>query len=109
MIAVYADKLGGKYRLLVEGHAGEDGEGSLVCAAVSALTGALVEYAKSNPACRHLRASVDKGRVFLSCRYGLGNAFDMTALALAKLAAIYPQHMAYYRGQKASPHCEKKR
>ena len=100
MIAVYADKRGEKYRLLVEGHAGENGDGSLVCAAVSALTGALVEYARNSPVCCRLRASVDKGRVFLSCRYGLGNAFDMTVLALAKLASLYPQHMTYYRGEK---------
>lgn len=103
MIAVYVDKRGEKYRLLVEGHAGEDSEGSLVCAAVSALTGALVEYAKSSPVCRHLRTTTHKGRVFLSCCDGLGNAFDMTALALAKLAASYPRHVAYYRGTKSAP------
>ncbi len=94
MIVVYAQQWGEKYRLLVEGHAGRDTEGSLVCAAVSALTGALVEYAKSSPACRYLRTTSDKGRVFLSCRMGLENAFEMTVGALAQLAAAYPQHIA---------------
>ena len=93
MIAVYADHRGEKYRLLVEGHAGREGAGSLVCAAVSALTGALVEYAKSNPVCRYVRSASEKGRVFLSCRMGLENAFEMTVGALAQLAAAYPQHI----------------
>lgn len=93
MITVYADHRGEKYRLLVEGHAGREGAGSLVCAAVSALTGALVEYAKSNPVCRYVRTASDKGRVFLSCQMGLENAFEMTVGALMQLAAAYPRHI----------------
>ena len=96
MIAVYADRRGEKYRLLVEGHAGGEERGRLVCAAVSALTGALVAYAKNNPVCHHVRAFTDKGKVFLSCRLGLENAFEMTVGARAELAAVYPQHMVFH-------------
>ena len=90
MIAVYADRRGSKYRLLVQGHAGE-GEGApLVCAAVSALTGALFSFAKQEPRCRHKRLVMREGEVFLSCVGGLRGAFDMTVQALAELAAAYP-------------------
>ena len=99
MIAVYADRVGEKYRLLVEGHAERDGEGSLVCAAVSALTGALVEYAKSSPVCRRLRTTGEKGRVFLSCRGGLENVFEMTLAALTRLAAAYPRHIVCHANE----------
>lgn len=100
MIAVYADKREEKYRLLVEGHAEQAEEGKLVCAAVSALTGALLQYAKSSPVCRYVRATADKGQVFLSCRYGLENAFEMTVLALTELAFLYPRHIACYKEER---------
>ena len=93
MIAVYATKRRDHYRLYVEGHAGSDGEGKLVCAAVSALTGALLHFAKERAACRHCRTSVEGGRAFLSCHGGLSNAFEMTVSALAELAEAYPAHM----------------
>ncbi len=96
MIRIYADRRGDKCRLLAVGHAEGMGEGKLVCAAVSALTGALVNYAKNNPVCRHVRANMEAGRVFLSCCGGLGNAFEMTAAALALLAEEYPENVAYY-------------
>ncbi len=95
MIKVWATRRGQKCRLLVLGHAEGTGEGKLVCAAVSALTGALVTYAKNNPVCRHVRANAEAGRVFLSCRSGLGSAFDMTREALALLAKEYPENVAY--------------
>ena len=95
MIRVFADRRGGKCRLLVSGHADSTPEGRLVCAAVSALTQALVSYAKNNPVCRHVRTSSEAGRLFLSCRSGLGGAFDMIAQALLQLANEYPQNVAY--------------
>ncbi|MBR2465084.1 MAG: ribosomal-processing cysteine protease Prp [Clostridia bacterium] len=96
MIKVYATKQGEKYRLLVQGHAtkGQE-EGSLVCAAVSALTGALVSFATSHPACRYVRASLSRGNAFLSCRSGLNEAYDMTVLALRQLALEHPMHVCF--------------
>ena len=95
MIRVYADRRGKKCRLLVLGHACSTPEGRLVCAAVSALTQALVSYAKNNPVCRHVRTNSEAGSLFLSCRSGLGGAFDMIAQALLQLADEYPQNVAY--------------
>ncbi|MBR2312668.1 MAG: ribosomal-processing cysteine protease Prp [Clostridia bacterium] len=95
MIKIYATKQGEKYRLLVEGHAQKGTEGSLVCAAVSALAGALVGYATSNPACRYVRASLSRGNAFLSCRSGLNEAYDMTVLALRQLALEHPMHVCF--------------
>ncbi|MBQ3064551.1 MAG: ribosomal-processing cysteine protease Prp [Clostridia bacterium] len=90
MITVYADRRGAKYRLLVQGHAGEGSEAPLVCAAVSALTGALLSFAEQEPRCRNKRLVMREGEVFLSCVGGLRGAFDMTVQALAALAAAYP-------------------
>ena len=101
MIKVYATKQGEKCRLLVEGHAKSDGEGSLVCAAVSALTGALISFAASNPACRYVRASLSRGNAFLSCRSGLNDTYDMTVLALRQLALEYPMHVCFPYGSTA--------
>ncbi len=95
MIRVYADRQGERCRLLVLGHACSTPEGRLVCAAVSALTQALAGYAKNNPVCRHVRVSRESGSLFLSCRSGLGDAFDMTAQALLQLADEYPQNVVY--------------
>ena len=92
MIAVYADRRGAKYRLLVQGHAGEGESAPLVCAAVSALTGALVSYAEVAPRCHKKRISQRAGEVFLSCIGGLRGAFDMTMQALEALAATYPEN-----------------
>ena len=95
MIAVYADRRGAKYRLLVQGHAGEGEHAPLVCAAVSALTGALASYAEAAPRCHKQRISLREGEVFLSCIGGLRGAFDMTMQALEALAAAYPA--CFYR------------
>ncbi len=92
MIAVYADRRGAKYRLLVQGHAGEGEQAPLVCAAVSALTGALTAFAENEPRCRAKRISLREGEVFLSCVGGLRGAFDMTLQALETLAAVYPHN-----------------
>ena len=95
MIAVYADRRGSKYRLLVQGHAGEGTGAPLVCAAVSALTGALAAFAENEPRCRTKRISMCEGEVFLSCVGGLRGAFDMTMQALEALALSYPEN--FYR------------
>ena len=92
MIAVYADRRGSKYRLLVQGHAGESEGAPLVCAAVSALTGALATFAEKEPRCRAKRISVGEGMIFLSCIGGLRGAFDMTMQALEMLALSYPEN-----------------
>ena len=94
MIRVYADRRGQKYRLLTEGHADyPDGDAPLVCAAVSALTGALVQFAKRQDTCRFVRLSVSHGHVFFSCCGGLKNAFEMIVTALSALALQYPLHV----------------
>lgn len=92
MIAVYADRRGAKYRLLVQGHAGEGEKGPLVCAAVSALTGALAAFAQHEVRCHAKRISLREGEVFLTCVGGLRGAFDMTMQALEELAVSYPEH-----------------
>ncbi len=94
MIRVFSHRCGGKYRLYVTGHAGYAPGNDIVCAGVSALVGALVQYAKANPACRHLRCNMQSGEVFLSCRGGLGAGFDMIVGGLAAIAASYPDHVA---------------
>lgn len=95
MIRVYADRVGQKYRLLAKGHADDgDADGALVCAAVSALTGALLQFAKSRESCRFLRATMAHGYVFFSCRGGLKNAFEMIVAALSALARQYPRHIS---------------
>ncbi len=92
MIAVYADRRGAKYRLLVQGHAGEGEKAPLVCAAVSALTGALAAFAQQEPRCLKKRISLREGEVFLTCVGGLRGAFDMTMQALEELAILYPEN-----------------
>jgi uncharacterized protein YsxB (DUF464 family) len=79
--------------LLVTGHAQYAKGPDVVCAGVSALVGALVKYAESAPACRHLRRSIESGEVFLSCRGGLGAGFDMILTGLTAIAAAYPDHV----------------
>ena len=94
MIRIYATKRGEKHRLLVEGHAEKTGQGPLVCAAVSALCESLGLYVGQSPDCRHLRQSTDRGFAFLSyCAVG-SEVFDMTVLALRRLAVEYPQHVS---------------
>ncbi len=94
MIEIYAHRKGGYYRLFVSGHANYHPGEDIVCAGVSALTGALVGYAKGSPECRHLRASVRPGEVFLACRGGLGKAFDVVLEGLRRIAAAYPEHVS---------------
>lgn len=90
MIRVFADRCGGRYRLLVEGHAEHHAQADCVCAAVSALVQSLVRFAATSPDCRHVRYSVERGRVFLSCRAGLGSSFDMVMGGLAEISRAYP-------------------
>ncbi len=93
MIRVFSHRCGGKYRLYVTGHADYAPGNDIVCAGVSALIGALVQYAKTSPACRHLRCRMEAGEAFLSCRGGLGAGFDMIVGGLAAIAASYPEHV----------------
>lgn len=90
MIHVYADRRGSRCRLYVEGHAGFAKGPDVVCAGVSALVGALLRYAATNSACRHMRQSVKKGEVFLSCRGGLATGFDIVLGGLRAIAEQYP-------------------
>ncbi len=93
MICVYLTKRGEKHRLLVEGHAEKTGQGPLVCAAVSALCEALGLFVGQSPDCRHVRFAADRGHTFLSYRAAGSEVFDMTTLALRRLAVEYPQHV----------------
>lgn len=90
MIRVFAKRRGGYYRLFVEGHAGYAPGHDIVCAGVSALTGALLALASTQAECRHLRTHAAKGELFLCCRGGLGKAYDATLLGLYGIAAQYP-------------------
>ncbi len=101
MIQVYATKRGEKYRLFATGHAEKTKEGSLVCAAASTLIEALVLFARQHSACRCVRASLDRGYAFLSCRYGLCDTFAMTVTALSHLAEEYPAHLRVTLGADA--------
>lgn len=106
MIHVYADREGQKYRLLAQGHADDSvSDGALVCAAVSALTGALLQFARSRECCRFLRASMAHGHIFFSCRGGLKNAFEMTVAALSALAQQYPRHICVMGADKTGAVC----
>ena len=97
MISVFAEKRGSRCRLYVEGHADYGPEGAdIVCAGVSALVGSLLLYAEDCGNCRHLRTEAASGRFFLSCRGGLGAAFDMTVRGLAAIAAGYPRNVRIY-------------
>ncbi len=96
MIRVYADRQDGRYRLYVTGHAEVSPDKELVCAGVSALSEGLLLFAAENPACRHLRYSAEPGRLFLSCRGGLGGAFDATVRGLCHIAEIYPRDVTVF-------------
>ncbi|MBQ9778981.1 MAG: ribosomal-processing cysteine protease Prp [Clostridia bacterium] len=93
MIHVYANREGARCRLFVQGHADYATGQDIVCAAVSALTGALVAFAAESPACRHLRWSVAHGELFLSCRGGLGVGFDIVMRGLRAIGEQYPENL----------------
>lgn len=95
MIQVFADNRGDKYRLLVLGHADDTPVGRQVCAAVSALTGALVSFAESQADCYHVRYAVDTGKLFLSCNGALSQGFLLITQALHALALEHPKNMQY--------------
>ena len=97
MIEVFAYRNGGYYRLYVTGHADYHKGNDVVCAGVSALVGALLSFAEKMPDCRHMRAFSTRGTAFLSCRGGLGSAFEAVADGLAQIAASYPAHVRYTR------------
>ena len=65
MIHIYAHRKGERCRLYVTGHADGGEERHVICAGVSALTGALVLYAAAN--CKNARYYMASGEVFLSC------------------------------------------
>ena len=93
MIEVFAHRHGGYCRLFVTGHANYNPGADIVCAGVSALTGALIGYAEQSPDCRHLRAQIRSGEAFLAVRGGLGVGFDIVVQGLARIAAAYPDHV----------------
>ena len=91
MIAVYAKRRGERCSFFASGHANATPEQDVVCAGVSALTGALVFHAVKSHA-RYLRYTVSAGQIFLSCQ-GLGDAFEMTLTGLVAIAEQYPEHL----------------
>lgn len=93
MIEVFAHRKGGYYRLYITGHANYQPGNDVVCAGVSALSGALASFAAENPHCRHLRCNLGKGELFLSCRGGLGNAWNAIIKGLCAIAESYPLHV----------------
>ena len=94
MIEVYATKQAEKYRLLIHGHAADTEEGRRVCAAVSALGGALLQYAKGTGGATHVRHVMEPGFLFLSCVGGVSGAFEAVVEALASIAKEYGEHVA---------------
>ena len=51
--------------------------------------------------CRHLRTDSAPGIFFLSCRGGLGAAFDLTVRGLAAIANSYPRNVRLYTAENA--------
>lgn len=92
MITVYADRAKDRCRLFVCGHAERGAEKDIVCAAVSALTSALVLQATGSATCRHVRYRMASGEVFLSCR-GMGDGFETVMAGLTAIAERYPRHV----------------
>ena len=92
MITVYGDRAADKCRLFVSGHAESGAEKDIVCAAVSALTSALLFQAPGSKVCRHVRYRMAPGEVFLSC-HGLGDGFETVMTGLAAIAERYPSHL----------------
>ena len=93
MIRVYPYRKRGYYRLYVTGHADFNPGEDVVCAGVSALVCALLSFALQSADCKHLRHFAKKGEVFLSCRGGLGAAYDAVLLGLRRIAEQYPMHV----------------
>lgn len=96
MIEVYAARRGSRCRLYVKGHADAAGQGVRVCAGVSALVGTLVGFAANASDARHLRTMLSAGQAFLSCRGGLGAAFDAAVWGLLQIAAENPAHLRVF-------------
>ncbi|MBE6703233.1 MAG: ribosomal-processing cysteine protease Prp [Ruminococcaceae bacterium] len=92
MIRVYAWRQADRCRLFVLGHANSGAERDIVCAGVSALTGALVFQAVQSEYCRHTRYRMAPGEIFLSCR-GLGDGFETVISGLTAIARQYPAHL----------------
>lgn len=90
MICVYAHRKGERCRLYVTGHADGGEERHVICAGVSALTGALILYAAAN--CKNARYSMASGEVFLSCP-ALGEGFEIVLQGLCEIAKTYPDQV----------------
>ena len=97
MIEIYAYRQGGKCRLCVNGHAEYFPGNDIVCAGVSALVGALAQYATTHPCYRQVRTYLQKGDAFFACGEGAADGFDMIVEGLAAIAAAYPDHVRVQR------------
>ncbi len=93
MIEVFSYRQGGKCRLYVKGHAEYCPGNDIVCAGVSALIGALAQYADKHSHYRHVRCHMQKGDAFFACGDGAEDGFDMIVQGLAAIAAAYPAHV----------------
>ena len=91
MIEVFSYRNGGKCRLYLRGHAAYHPGNDIVCAGVSALFGALAQYAGNHY--RHVRCHIEAGNAFLAAGDGAKDGFDMTVQGLAAIAASYPEHV----------------
>lgn len=79
--------------MYAHGHAEYHPGNDIVCAGVSALIGALAQYASKHPHYRHVRANMQKGDAFFACGAGGEDGFDMIVQGLAAIAAAYPDHV----------------
>ena len=91
MIEVFSYRNGGKCRLYVCGHAAYHPGNDIVCAGVSALVGALAQYAARHY--RHVRCRLEEGNAFLAAGGGAEEGFDMAVQGLAAIAASYPDYV----------------
>ena len=82
--------------MYVKGHAEYCPGNDIVCAGVSALVGALANYAAAHSHYRHVRSHLQKGDAFFACGGGGEDGFDMIVEGLAAIAAAYPDHVRVY-------------
>ena len=90
---------GGKHTLSIKGHAnyGENGK-DIVCAGVSALVQALMEWVENNPYTADCVTIDDRtGEIIIACEGGedVSAVFEMATIGLGQISRAYPDHSLY--------------
>lgn len=89
----------GSHRLCISGHAGYDNSGrDIVCAGVSSITCALVNYLTHRTLEHVVEVHAGSGEATIVCRCGglPDIAFDMALIGYLQFQANYPQHVEVY-------------